>query len=298
MKSSVKALAFLLNDYYNVSIAKTRQCISDITKGIVNLSTDTICNLSSEFSANTEAERAKIFSLLTHSDILYSDATVSNINGKRKAVILCTNKEHVLYQHVDHKGHDELSQTPFKDYKGTIVHDHDKSYYSYGSSHQECIAHILRYLVGAIENEPNLKWHKQMHDLLQKMIHVAKKNKTGIPDEQVNKLIDKYISILELATNGYENNPPTKDYMDGFNLQKKLREYQEHHLYFLTHPDVDYTNNISERELRKFKRKQKQAVVLRSDSGGQHICDALTIIETAKMQNKNIYDVVEAAFIK
>lgn len=41
----------------------------------------------------TEAERAKIFSLLNHSDVLYSDATVSNINGKRKAVILCTNKE-------------------------------------------------------------------------------------------------------------------------------------------------------------------------------------------------------------
>lgn len=75
------------------------------------------------------------------------------------------------------------------------------------------------------------------HDLLQKMIHVAKKNKTGIPHEQVNKLTDK-------------------------------------------------------------KRKQKQAVVLRSNSGGQHICDALTIIETAKMQNKNIYDVVEVAFIK
>ena len=86
--------------------------------------------------------------------------------------------------------------------------------------------------------------------------------------------------------------------MDRFNLQKRLRGYQNHPLYFLKHPDVDYTNNISERELRKFKRKQKQAVVLRSNSGGQHICDALTIIETAKMQNKNIYDVVEAAFIK
>ena len=137
-----------------------------------------------------------------------------------------------------------------------------------------------------------------MHDLLQKMIHVAKKNKTGIPDEQVNKLTNKYISILELAANEYKSNPPSKDYMDGFNLQKRLRKYQDDHLYFLKHPDVDYTNNISERELRKFKRKQKQAVVLRSNSGGQHICDALTIIETAKMQNKNIYDVVEAAFIK
>ena len=83
--------------------------------------------------------------------------------------------------------------------------------------------------------------------------------------------------------------------MDGFNFQKRLREYQ---VYFLKHSNVDYTNNISERELRKFKRKQKQAVVLRSDSGGQHICDAPTIIETARMQKQNIYNVVEAAFIK
>lgn len=118
-------------DLYPTGKKITKQCISDITKGIVNISTGTIYNLSEEFSASTE--RAKIFSLLTHSDVLYSDATVSN---------------------------------------------------------------------------------------------------------------------------------------------------------------------ISERQLRKFKRKQKQAVVLRSDTGGQHICDALTIIETAKMQNRNVYDTVEAAFIK
>ena len=77
-----------------------------------------------------------------------------------------------------------------------------------------------------------------------------------------------------------------------------MRNYQAAHLYFLSHPEVDPTNNISERELRKFKRKQKQAVVLRSDSGGQYICDALTIIETARMQHQNVYRTVEAAFTK
>ena len=86
--------------------------------------------------------------------------------------------------------------------------------------------------------------------------------------------------------------------MDGYNLQKRLRDYKSDHLYFLSHPDVDYTNNISERGLRKFKRKQKQAVVLRSNSGGQRICDALTIIETARMQHKNVYDTIESAFTK
>lgn len=77
----------------------------------------------------------------------------------------------------------------------TIIHDHDKTYYSYGSSHQECLAHVLRYLVGAIESEPNLKWHKQTHGLLQKMIHTSKHNKSGIPNDKIKSLTDKYDAI-------------------------------------------------------------------------------------------------------
>lgn len=183
-------------------------------------------------------------------------------------------------------------------FEGTIIHGHDKTYYSYGSSHQECLAHVLRYLVGAIESEPDLKWHKQMLRLLQKMIHTAKRNKSGIPKEKIKSFTDKYDSILAIASGEYENHPPSKDFMNDFNLYKRLRDYQDDHLYFLSHPEIDYTNNISERQLRKFKRKQKQSVVLWSDAGGQQICDALTIIETAKMQNQNVYDAVEAAFIK
>ena len=198
----------------------------------------------------------------------------------------------------DHKGHDGLSKTPVKNCEGVIVHDHDKSYYSYGSGHQECLAHVLRYLVGAIENEPNLTWHKQMHSLLQRMIHTAKRNRSGIPKEKIQKFTGMYEEILSTAFQEYQSNPPDKVYMDGYNLQKRMRDFQKDHLFFLSHPDVDYTNNISERELRKFKRKQKQAVVLRSDSGGQHICDALTIIETARMQNMNVYEVVSKSFRK
>jgi len=137
---------------------------------------------------------------------------------------------------------------------------------------------------------------KQMHSLIQKMIHAAKRFPKGIPKEKVRELTHKYEAILDLAQEEYAHNPPSKEYPDGFNLQKRLREYQEDHLFFLSHPWVDYTNNISERELRKFKR--KQSVVLRSDCGGQHICDALSIIETSRMQHKNIYDIVETAFAK
>ena len=56
----------------------------------------------------------------------------------------------------------------------------------------------------------------------------------------------------------YEKYPPDQNFRDGYNLYVRLRDYQDDHLYFLSHPEIDYTNNISERQLRKFKRKQNR----------------------------------------
>lgn len=55
-----------------------------------------------------------------------------------------------------------------------------------------------------------------MHKLLQKTIHTAKKNKSGVPKEKVKTLTDKYVSILDTASEEYEKHPPTKNYMDGY----------------------------------------------------------------------------------
>lgn len=137
-----------------------------------------------------------------------------------------------------------------------------------------------------------------MHELLQNMIHATNLNKSGIPKNEIRILKNQYSSILDIAAKEYEEHPQSSYFMDGYNLFKRLRDYKQDHLFFLSHPEIDCTNNISERQLRKFKRKQKQAVVLRSDLGGQYICDALTIIETAKMQHQNVYDIAIAAFRK
>ena len=47
-----------------------------------------------------------------------------------------------------------------------------------------------------MENEPHLTWHRQMHNLLQKMIHTAKRNKSGIPKEKIESFTEKYDSGL------------------------------------------------------------------------------------------------------
>ncbi|MFR7849104.1 MAG: IS66 family transposase [Coprococcus phoceensis] len=55
-----------------------------------------------------------------------------------------------------------------------MVHDHDLTFYHYGANHQECLAHVLRYLKDSIDNEPERTWNKEMRSLVQEMIHFRK----------------------------------------------------------------------------------------------------------------------------
>ena len=48
---------------------------------------------------------------------------------------------------------------------------HDVTFFNYGSLHQECLIHILRYLLDSMENEKNLTWNINMRELIQEMIH-------------------------------------------------------------------------------------------------------------------------------
>ena len=103
-----------------------------------------------------------------------------------------------------------------------------------------------------------------MKSSIAEIIHTVKSNPDGLANSAIEDFEIRYDSILKLADDEYCKYPPSELYPDGFNLFKRLRKYKHNHLLFLHHPEVDYTNNLSERCLRKFKRKQKQAVTFRS----------------------------------
>ena len=104
------------------------------------------------------------------------------VNGDSKQVLIAASPMAgtALFISRDAKGHKGIKGTPIEKYVGILVHDHDVTFYNYGLLHQECAQHILRYLVGSMQNEPQLKWNSQMHSLFQKMIHY--KNGLGLDD--------------------------------------------------------------------------------------------------------------------
>lgn len=297
---TVKALAFLLSNECNVSHGKIRRLLSELTGGKVELSDGMLNHLCEEFSLKSAAEKKEIISRLMSSPVMNADFTNANVNGQSAQVLVLASADNsaALYIGRKKKGHEGIKGTPLEGYVGTVVHDHDRTFYSYGSRHQECTQHDCRYLIGSKENEPELEWNQRMHALFQEMLHYRNglREKEETDPAIAAEFEARYDEILDKAKEEYEINPPSDYYREGYNLSVRLREYKESELLFLHDKRVPANNSLCERLARVYKRKQKQAMVLRSLQNLGYICDGLSTVHLLRADGKNVYQEVTAIF--
>lgn len=297
--SSVRAFLFLLNNDCCVSIDKCRDFLKNLTGGNLDISKGMISKLSQEFAEKSEPQRKSAASELFLYPVMHTDCTNARVNGQNAYVFICAAPDGpALYYAREVKGHAGVAGTLIEDYQGIVIHDHEKTFYRYGTAHQECLAHVLRYLKGSMENEPERKWNKDMHSLLQEMLHYVNGLESGAERDPA-KLLEyetRYDQILERALAEYADVPCSDYYRDGFNLATRLKEYRDSHLLFLHDSRIPATNNLAERLLRIIKRKQNQAVSLRSIKSLESLCDSMSVLFLMRQEDGNLYEKVSAVF--
>lgn len=290
---TVKALAFLLGNECGVSHGKIRRLLSELTNGEIEISDGMVNGLCAEFSAKTGQEKTEILNKLMSSPVMNVDFTNASVNGKSAQVLVLASPtaDVALYIGKENKGHKGVEGTPLEKYVGTVVHDHDLTFYKYGTNHQECTQHDIRYLIGSIQNETELEWNKQMLELFRKMLHY----RNGVSENEslspsiVSGFEEEYDRILEMAEKEYTDEPPGDYYKEGYNLYLRLKKYKENELLFLHDKRVPANNSLCERLARVYKRKQKQAVTLRSQENLCYICDGLSIVYLLRSNEENVY---------
>ena len=68
------------------------------------------------------------------------------------------------------------------------------------------------------------------------------------------------------------------------------------HLLFLRRFDIPFDNNLSERDLRKVKNRQKMSGGFRDESGRDMFCSILSFIETCKRRSLPVFQSICAVF--
>ena len=297
---TIRAFLFLLTDHCNVSIDRAKEFLKDITDGRLKISKGMVSSLRREFARKTEAEKKKTFADLLLKPVLHTDCTNASVNGKPAYVFVCISPDGtVQYYARENKGHKGVAGTPIEDYQGILVHDHEMTFYKYGSDHQECNAHILRYLKDSIQNEPDRTWSTQMRSLVQEMIHY--RNSLGEDEEpdamKVKEFEDRYRKVLKTAEDEYTDVPPNEYYREGYNLYKRMVRFMHSHLLFLHDKNLPANNNVSERYLRSYKRKQKQVITLRSFTSLEDICQNMGTLQMLRdSEEENLFNSVAGIF--
>ena len=298
--SVIKALLFLLNTDCAVSIDKSRRFLSDLTGGKLKISKGMINKLCREFSSKAQAEQKKIFADLLSSAVMHTDCTNAGVNGESAYVYVCAtpDEQKVLYFAREKKGHESVKGTVTEDFQGVLVHDHEITFYKYGNAHQECLAHVQRYLKDSMENEPSLTWHRKMRELIREMVHYRNEHADDahLDLKIVSDFEGKYQEILEKGKEEYILHEPSPYYSDGYNLYLRMQKYKTQHLLFLHDMRVLTTNNTAERCLRDYKRKQTFAMTFRSFESIEELCQSKDVLLGVRKNNPNLYTAVKEIF--
>ncbi len=119
----------------------------------------------------------------------------------------------------------------------------------------------------------------------------------SFPEEILCDYEKKYMDFI--ASGRKENKQPGHRYAkkEEKALLNRLEKYMHNHLLFLHDFSVPFDDNMSERDLRKVKNRQKMAGGFRKDSGHEMYCAILAIIETLKKRNMGLIENVKKLFM-
>ena len=180
-------------------------------------------------------------------------------------------------------------------YGGVIVHDCWASYLSYGHcGHGLCGSHLLRELTFIVEAD-GYAWAANMKRLLQETCaRVAKRRRKKLTPREYQNLQKRYRNIL---TRGEKELPPIPPRQNGkrgriaksdaHNLLERIKTHESAVLLFARDPNVSFTNNRAERDLRMSKVKQKVSGCFRTVQYAEAYCRISSYLQTMANRGYN-----------
>jgi transposase len=300
--NGIKAHAVYLSYFQLLPYGRVEDYFRDQLQ--IPISSGTICNFNQDASERLQPFEAWLTTALAQSSVLHADETGINIGGKLQW-LHCNSSRSLTYYYPHAKRGKEAMDAMgvLPRFSGVLCHDHWKPYYRYDCTHALCNAHHLRELECAWEQDKQ-QWAKQMQGLLcgiNTAVHDAGGALTAAAGDAFRT---RYRSLLLEAD--AECPPPDEGQRKGLkgrlhrsksrNLLERLREYENDVLRFMDVPDVPFTNNQGENDLRMTKVQQKISGCFRSFEGAVAFCRCRSYISTCRKQGLSSIEALRLLF--
>ena len=273
---------------------KIGELMNIMSGGVLAASDGSWYNFCTYVSDRCGASLDSLYNDLMNSPVLYSDATYTKENGKETYVRNVSNNTTVIYSPQDNKTIEEIGKTPvLSDFYGILMTDHETAMKHFGSDNAECNQHIDRYCTKTKQETSHCWSEKYMGLLYEIKDHKELLMNQGMDHFSDEELADYFKRYNEILLEGWKENKNLSwksVASDERALLRRLEKCKEDHLRFATDFRVEFTNNISESDLRFIKNRTKLSGGFRQKSGRKMCCRLMSIIRTCKKRGMNVIE--------
>ena len=303
----IKSVAVYLQEYQLLPFDRLAEIMHDLF-ACDTFSEGTLANIGADCSQRLEPGDALIRDLAAHAEVAGFDETGVRAAGSLHWLHTVSTPRLTWYFAHKRRGCEAMNDAGIlPGFRGRAVHDFWDPYLKYGCNHAFCNAHLLRELIFLWE-EQQQKWAQTMIDhLLAIKTEVAAARNAGLtalPAEDIERFDQRYLQIVEA---GYVENPVPESssgpkrrgrrkQSKARNLLDRFRDHPEGILAFMRDFSVPFDNNLSERDLRMMKLRQKISGTFRNFDALVDFCRIRSHVSTARKNGLNAFEALRRVF--
>jgi len=285
----VAAFMVMLNNDCNMSFEKARTLFNDIYGYPINEGTIVSCN--QICYDKLEPTEKVIRENLIASPSMNNDESGARCQGKLHWLHVASNNLYTYLFIHSQRGKEaiESEKSVLPRFFGWSIHDCLSSYFNLlQCKHATCGSHILRELQEQIENSS--KWAEVFKSFFLRVFNTPIEERIR-QRKEIEMEFDIIMSQAEIEeplpqkTGKRGKMKRTK----GRNLFERLNKYKSAVLAFAFNPEVPFTNNQAERDIRPVKVKLKVSGCFRTIKGAEHYARIAGFISTVRKNNLNVF---------
>jgi BMFP domain-containing protein YqiC len=237
----LSGLITYLTTYQLLPLKRTTELVNDIFG--IKMSQGTVVNSLLKAHANLEEPEERTKEEIIESDVAQFDESGMNVNGKNYWLHSASTHTSTVYMIHKKRGKEAMDHMGIlPEFRGTAVHDHWKSYYSYTlCSHAECNAHHIRHLI-YLHEDLGAEWADEMialllrikeHIDLSRLFGADSLSRTDIEDYE--RIYRKILNDAALGAEGL--------HIEIQRMIRRMTKYEQETLLFMYDFAVPFTNN-------------------------------------------------------
>ena len=226
-----------------------------------------------------------IAELLAHQLIIYIDETGWKVGKQSCYTWAFSTAMHVLFRCGVGRGKAEAQKIIGEKFRGIGVSDDYGAYKYLFNQHQLCWAHLLRKAIKLMLQNPERQEYKEfldeLYDIYQQAVRFQKDRRLSVGRQAKSQKLQG--RILALCTRAGEAIAPQQTPAHEaslIRLQNELVASLASLFVFVEHPEVEATNNRSERNVRREAEIRKGGRTSKSDQGAKRRSIIMTVLAT------------------